>query len=175
MSFIASLDLDKLTATRLWMSLPRTTRAQAATAYLTANAEDPQALVNADMAIADAMRFRPASVRKLTVEKKAQYLASAIRPDDALASMLLQAHHLASQSALLGAFLDALGISHEDGAIDDETDYEIPEADDLAKAAKTLYDGHPAEDVDMYLATLYAIEHDVWGGLRSVLDERAAA
>ena len=52
-----------------------------------------------------------------------------------LAARLLVAYHLAHQRPMMGAFLDALGISHEDGIIAEE-DVKPPSADALKKAAQ---------------------------------------
>ena len=70
----------------------------------------------ADQAIATALKFRPAGVRKLSVDTRIDYLVRRDRPDDALASSLLMALHLGCRQALLRGFLDELsGVDHSSG------------------------------------------------------------
>ena len=67
---------------------------------------------------------------------------------------------------MMGAFLDALGIAHEEGLINDE-DVEAPSEEKLAAAAKAVAAAYPADDVALYLSTLTWQDPDTWGGLRS--------
>ncbi len=54
-----------------------------------------------------------------------------------VAARLLVAYHLAQQRPMMGSFLDALGIKHEEGLIEDE-DVQAPTPEALKHAAKTL-------------------------------------
>ena len=74
------------------------------------------------------------------------------------------AYHLERQRPMMSAFLDSLGITHENGLIADET---LPKQDDakLHKAATELASKFPEEDVSLYFATLVAQDPETWGGL----------
>jgi hypothetical protein len=66
---------------------------------------------------------------------------------------------------MMGAFLDALGIEHEDGLIKDETP-KAPDADTLDKAVTTLAAAYPKADVTRYFWTLLWQDPETWGGLQ---------
>jgi hypothetical protein len=65
---------------------------------------------------------------------------------------------------MMAAFLDALGITHEDGLIADE-ELQPPSAEKLQEAAKTIGGSYPAEDVSLYLSTLMWQDPETWAGL----------
>jgi hypothetical protein len=107
-------------------------------------------------------------VLSLPVEKKARHLAGLAQVSDLLAARLLIAYHLEHQRPMMGAFLDALGIAHEDGLIADDTAPALDEAR-LPEAVKTIREQYPAEDVDLYLHTLRLQDHTTWGGVGAFL------
>ena len=65
---------------------------------------------------------------------------------------------------MMGAFLDGLGIKHEDGLIDTD-DVPKPEPAVLEKAAKAIVAAYPAEDVRLYFTTLLMQDPETWAGL----------
>jgi hypothetical protein len=65
---------------------------------------------------------------------------------------------------MMAAFLDALGIKHEDGLIADE-ELTAPDASKLAAAASTLTRSYPAAEVSLYFSTLLWQDPETWGGL----------
>ena len=94
----------------------------------------------------------------LPVEKKARHLAGMAQVSDLLAARLMIAYHLEHQRPMMGAFLDLLGIAHEDGLIKDEEpkqpDKDIAEietaaqVDDALAALKArLAGGGPASSI----------------------------
>jgi hypothetical protein len=70
---------------------------------------------------------------------------------------------------MLGAFLDALGIAQTDGVIENDERVPPPAAETLREAIASLREHYPADAVDVYLATLLAMDPDFWGGLTEVL------
>jgi hypothetical protein len=115
--------------------------------------------------IARQVKFRPKSVLALPVEKKARHLGGLPQVSDLLAARLLVAYHLEHQRPMMGAFLDALGIAHEDGLIKDE-EPKAPEAETLDRAVATLTAAYPKADVARYFWTLLWQDPDTWGGLQ---------
>ena len=114
-------------------------RLAAATAFWT---DENAALEQAEAIalIARQIKFRPRSVQALGVDKRAKYLAGIAQVSDLLAARLLVVYHLEYQRPMMGAFLDALGITHVDGLIEDETPKQpTPEA--IQAAADTLSAG----------------------------------
>ena len=166
-----NLSLDKLTPARLWPALDEPVRRLAVEAMY---GDDPELRGQADAALAEALRFRPAAVRKLPVDKRVDRFVRRVRPDNTLASTLLTTLHLAHRRTLLGVFLDALGIPHDDGLIPPDHDPEPVAADRLTAAVDTLRGRFDAADVDLYLATLLALDPDVWGGLRPLIESEPA-
>jgi hypothetical protein len=170
MSLLQNLSLDTLTPARLWSALDPSTRTLAARAVYDG---DPEMRSQADHAIATAVRFRPAGVRKLSVEKRIDYLVRVVQPDDALASSLLTALHLGCRQELLGRFLDDLGIPNEDGLIVSEHELEPIAPDQLDPAVGALRERFDRAEVELYLASLLVLDPDVWGGLTEVLRQNA--
>ena len=64
---------------------------------------------------------------------------------------------------MMAAFLDSLGIAHEDGLISDE-ELAAPDAEKLKVAASELTGKFPADDVSLYLATLVSQDPETWQG-----------
>ncbi len=150
---------------QLWKQLPAERKLEAAEAFWSdrnASVEHAEAIV----AIAQRIKFRPKSVIGLSVEKKARHLVTIGVTSELVAARLLVAYHLGHQRPMMGAFLDALGIAHEDGLINDE-DVEAPSDEKLAAAAAAIAAAYPAEDVALYLSTLMWQDPETWGGLRA--------
>jgi len=83
---------------------------------------------------------------------------------------MLVAYHLAHQRPMLGAFLDALGIQHDNGVLAGE-ELKAPEAEKLKAAVAELSSKFPREDVDLYFQTLIVQDPETWGGLADLLPE----
>jgi hypothetical protein len=155
---------------QLWKQLPPERKALAAEAFWRdENAAVEQA--EAVAAIAQRLKFRAKSVISLPVEKKAKYLMSLVGISELLAARLLVAYHLQHQRPMMASFLDAAGISHEDGLIADEN-LEPPSAETLESAATALNASYPSDDVTLYFSTLIWQDPDTWGGLIGMLGAR---
>jgi len=114
--------------------------------------------------IAQRIKFRLKSVIAMPVEKKSHYLLSSPAVSEILAARLLVSYHLAHQRPMMGAFLDALGIAHEQGLIAEEA-VKPPSADALKQAAQAIGASYPAPEVSLYLSTLVWQDPDTWGAL----------
>ena len=155
---------DEMRPARLWRQMPIDQRASAAAAFWR---DEQAALEQAEAValIARHIKFRPKSVLALSVEKKARHLASLAQVSDLLAARLLVAYHLEHQRPMMGAFLDALGIAHEDGLIKDESP-QAPDAGTLDKGVAALTAAYPKGDVARYFWTLLWQDPETWGGLQ---------
>jgi hypothetical protein len=122
--------------------------------------------------IASHMKFRTKSVLALPPEKRVKYLASLPTISDAIVSRALVSYHLEHQRPMMSAFLDSLGIAHENGLIADET-VAAPEPAKLAAAAKALGAAFPIDDVRLYFSTLVSQDPDTWGGLIDEVQQKA--
>jgi hypothetical protein len=154
---------DPVPPSRLWKRMTASQRLRAAQA-LWANEEGAADQQSAAQLIAKQFKFRPKSVHALDGERKARYLASVPEVPDDLAAHLLVVYHLAAQRPMMGAFLDALGIPHENGVI--AGDPVAPEPARLASAVAAVKGAYPADDVALYFDTLLWQDPGTWGGLR---------
>ena len=155
-----------LTPSRLWKTMTVDQRQRAARAFWSdEDATDDQ--VQAALLIAQQKKFRPKTVVSLDLDRKARHLASLVSLPDSLAARALIVYHLKEQRPMMGAFLDALGIRHQNGLI--EEDSVTPDKDKLSPAAAKLESEFPQEDVRLYLNTLVCQDPETWGGLSQVL------
>jgi hypothetical protein len=159
-----------LTPSRLWAGLDPGTRRLAAESLYGEAWEERSSRAEADRAIAATLHFRDDAVRRLPVDKRIDYLVRAIRPDDSLARSLLMALHLVQRSELLSAFLDALGIPQRGGVIDEKVELGSIEEGRLRAAVDGLRERFPTEQIDLYLASLVALDPDVWNGLTPLIE-----
>jgi hypothetical protein len=151
-----------LTPSRLWKQMTPDQRLRAARAFWSdEEATDDQ--LQAALLIAQQKKFRPKTVVGLDVERKARHLASMLSLSDQLAARALILYHLAEQRPMMAAFLDALGIKHDNGLIED--DAVKPDASQLVSAAALLTREFPEPDVRLYLNTLLCQDPETWGGL----------
>jgi hypothetical protein len=75
---------------------------------------------------------------------------------------------------MMGAFLDLLGITHENGLISEEN-VTKPDTGKLKTAAAELSSRYPKEDVTLYFSTLVSQDPDTWGALADITSDVAAA
>jgi len=154
-----------LTPARLWKLMTPEQRQRAAHAFWSdEDATDDQ--IQAVLLIAQKKKFRPKTIVGLDLDRKARHLASLATLPEGLAGRALILYHLAEQRPMMGAFLDALGIAHEQGLI--KEDDVKPDPAKLAPAAAEIAKAYPADDVSLYLNTLFCQDPDTWGGLKEI-------
>src|SRR3954468_24354065 len=138
-------DLSNFRPSKLWRRMPLERRIDAAGLFWEdENSADQQ--MEAVGSIANQMKFRPRSVLGLAPDKRAKYLAQLPTVTDTIAARALVNYHLERQRPMMGAFLDLLGIAHEDGLISEEN-LPKPDAEKVKQAAKDLAAAYPQEDV----------------------------
>jgi hypothetical protein len=160
-----------LTPSRLWKSMTAEQRRRAASA-LWRDDEATSDQMQAALLIAKLMKFRPKTVIGLDEDRKARYLASVSDLPEALAAQMLVVYHLAEQRPMMCAFLDAVGIAHENGLIQEGG--VTPDPTKTAAAAAAIAREYPAHDVSLYLNTLLWQDPAVWGVLRGLPEVTAA-
>jgi hypothetical protein len=156
--------VEEIRPARLWRLMPVDLRTLAAAAFW---ADEQAALEQAEAValIARQIKFRPKSIITLPRDKRARHLAGLVQISDLLAARLVISYHLEHQRPMMGAFLDALGIAHEDGLIKDESPAK-PDDITLDKGVKTLAAAYPKADVARYFWALLWQDPDTWGGLK---------
>lgn len=156
-------DFSDFRPTRVWKRLSPERRLAVAEPFWS-DEQSTEQQAEAIAAIALRMKFRTKSVLALPIEKRVKYLSTLPTISDAIVARAMVAYHLEHQRPMMSAFLDSLGITHENGLIADET---LPKQDDdkLRTAAAELATKFPEDDVSLYFATLVAQDPETWGGL----------
>jgi hypothetical protein len=157
------MDLSPFRPSRIWKRVSSERRLEAAELFWS-DEESSEQQVEAVTAIAGHMKFRTKSVIALPVSKKARYLAGLPNVSDSVAARALVHYHLERQRPMMAAFLDALGIAHDNGLITEET-VPKPDRERLKTAVGSLASSYPSEDVGLYFATLVSQDPDTWGEL----------
>ena len=138
-------------------------RQQAAEVFWT-DEQSADQQIEAITTIASHMKFRTKSVVALPLERKVKYLLGLPAMSDSIAARSLVAYHLEYQRPMMGAFLDALGIAHEDGLIN-EDNVTVPDAEKVKEAAADLTTKFPADEVWLYFSTLVSQDPETWAAL----------
>ena len=154
---------------QLWKDMPLEKRTEAADAFWRDRDSPDIEAQHAEAAVSLARRlnFRMKSIQALPVERRAKHLAQMTDVSDAIATRALIAYHFSAKRPLMSAFLDALGITHENGVIADE-DVPPPARDRLVQAIAATKAAFDAADVDLYLRTLAALDGTTWGNLQGL-------
>jgi hypothetical protein len=166
-----SQDLMAFRPSKLWKKMPPERRVVAAELFW-ADEQSTEQQVEAVAAIASYMKFRAKTVLGLSLDRKIKYLTTLPTISDTIAARALVSYHLERQRPMMGAFLDALGIAHENGLISDEQ-VSKPDAEKLKAAAATLAGAYPAGDVALYFSTLVSQDPDTWGELAQLPETSA--
>jgi hypothetical protein len=121
-------------------------------------------------AVAEIRKVRPVFLeRQPRAQRTAAMLASLTRPMlEPAAANLIRGWLVNKQSALLIQFLDALGIKHEKGVVED-----LPVNVDDAKlktAVDSLLASHPQEVVAVYLVAFNEMNQANWPNLKTMLE-----
>jgi hypothetical protein len=156
-------DLTNYRPSKLWRRMPLERRVDAADLFWNDEHSADQQM-EAVASIASHMKFRPRSVLALAPEKRAKYLAQLPTVTDAIAARALVSYHLERQRPMMGAFLDLVGITHENGLISEEN-VPKPDAAKVKAAAKELATKFPPDEVSLYLATLVSQDPETWEAL----------
>jgi hypothetical protein len=121
------------------------------------------------VSLARRLNFRVKSLQGLAVERRAKHLAHMTDVSDPVATRALIAYHFSTKRPLMAAFLDALGLTHDNGLIEDEQ-IDPPSAEKVAAAVEAVRSSFDATDVDLYLRTLASLDGETWAHLAELLD-----
>ena len=135
------------------------------------NGADRESRSALEIALAAELKFRQQSVRQLAAEKVAGRL---VRMADSLQETVLFQYlfhlHMDKRRPLMVGYLDAVGLPHDDGALDLPEDFEGPDAEMVEKAGRDLA-GAEGRSALVYLGTLMVADEEFWVGLEPVLKE----
>lgn len=121
-------------------------------------------------AVAEARKLRPVFLeRQPRPQRHAAMLATLARPSlEMVTANLLRTWLLKKHKQMLIDFLDALGIAHQEGVVED-----LPPAMDDAKvraAVEALLAKHPPEAVAVYLNAFNEMNEVEWPSLKTMLE-----
>jgi hypothetical protein len=155
----------------LWKELPAEKRLVAAEAFWN-DEHGMEQQVEVIVTLARKLNFRPKSLSSLPLARRTKMLAGMNDVSDAVASRALIAYHMAAERPMMSAFLDSLGIAHDNGLITEE-DVAAPDKDALARGVGAIKAAFPADAVRVYLHTLVLLDGDTWAGLDGLIDSAA--
>ena len=165
-------DLSEFRPSKLWKKMSSERRLEAAELFWS-DEQSTEQQIEAVGALAARMKFRPKSVISLPLDKKAKYLATMPSISDTVAARALVNYHLERQRPMMGAFLDHLGIAHQNGLISEENVVK-PDPAKLKTAAADLSTQYPRQDIVLYFSTLVSQDPDTWGALAEFTSEPTA-
>ncbi len=121
-------------------------------------------------AVAEARKLRPVYFeRQPRTQRNAAMLATLAKPSlEMVTANLIRTWLLKKHTALLGEFLDALGIAHKEGVVED-----LPETMDepkLRAAVDKVVAKYPPEVVAVYLHAFQEMNEVTWPALKSMLE-----
>ena len=124
-------------------------------------------------AVADARKLRPVFLeRQPRLQRHALMMATLSRPgSEMIAASLLRAWLMQKQNAMLVDFLNALGLPHDKGVVEN-----LPESvpdDQLKAAVELLLAKDPAETVALYLNAFNGMNEAHWANLKAMLESDA--
>lgn len=121
-------------------------------------------------AVAEARRVRPTFLeRKPRIDRHKDMIDMLSRPRmNVAAASLIRGWLMNNEKSMLVDFLEALGIEHKDGAVDNLP--ETVEDEKLKSAVESLLTKHPKEKVTVYLHAFDEMNEVQWGNLKGVLE-----
>jgi hypothetical protein len=121
-------------------------------------------------AVAEARKVRPVFLeRQPRIQRHAMMMTTLARPgSELIAAGLLRAWLVQKQNAMLIDFLDALGLPHEKGVVDNLPD-SMPD-DKLRAAVEILLAKYPGEVVALYLNAFNGMNEANWANLKAMLE-----
>jgi hypothetical protein len=153
------------TVRKLWKALTAEERVAAVTAAFTDD-ESGWVKTTTRAAVAGAIKFRPQTVATWPKQKLVAEAARVPIDDVQLLSAFLVDLHLGTRRPMMAAFLDSVGVKHDEGRIDAEASGPIevtPER--LRTAADELASHYPLDEVVTYFLTLLLQDAQTWGGV----------
>ena len=174
---LAALTAAPATAniTGVWAAVPADDQRRALALAIRSDPDMRQALVSLLKKTPRFKSFRPTAFKAWSSEQFADVLKTpAMLSVDVMQAGLI-ALHINERSAMLSAFLDALGIPHEKGLITDAPATLAASESELHRAADDLAARFPRAEVQLYFLTLLVLEPELWGGLAGWLERQGAA
>ena len=136
---------------------------------------EPSSRLLATHQLAQALRFRDETLKKMPADKKAELLASRVgAPEfDQFLEIALMQYHTREKPDMMAAFLDRWSIPHQNGSIEAD-EYARPTAEQVRSAVAELESQYSRQDIALYLASAGLLMDDAWrDGVWPVAEELA--
>ena len=164
---------EGLTTRKLWKALTVAERTQALEAALDAD-EQGVTTVRVQSALVKGKKYRPQTVGGMNRKKLAAELAPVPLDDSFLIDSALIDYHFAHHRPVMTAFLDQLGIPHEEGRLGEDVAQHLPTPDRLRTAADAIAGQFPPDELHVYFLTLVLQDRATWGELGGWMKDRTA-
>lgn len=160
-------DCDRVSPFRVWSALEPDARSAAVRAVLEGDGDLDGSLRNDVLdALASTFNFRRQTLASWPTDRVADpYGAHLKTRDPELLSRLLRALHVAHRRDLLRAFLDNVGVEHEDGLRGDEDPEDAYEVEAVRAAADRLAGASEVDRALTFFLTLVALDDAASPGL----------
>ena len=163
---------DTVTVPELWAALTADERRRGLALSLGDDRDVRRTLVTLLRKTPRYKSFRPTAFGSWSAEQFADALrAPGLLTPDVMQSALI-ALHVQDRSAMLAAFLDAVGIPHQNGLITESVESLPVGQAELLRAADAVAARFPREQVTLYFLTLLVLDPALWGGLKAWLEEQ---
>lgn len=126
-----------------------------------------------DGEVAKLLKFRPQAIRKLPMDQRAKKARGLLQHRSDLAYELLGSYLIKTNRDLITDFLDATGIEHDEGMIED-VEEGLPDESKLEATVTELDQKYTPEDVTLYLS-MCAYQWPESAGLQKLWKARSAA
>lgn len=160
-----------LTHKDLWNALTEAERGEACLAVWQGQDSMSQGARKAILPeLARCLRFREKFLQRKSAEERATLLLKNIkRPDlTGFYGPVLRSWLLCRKSPMLSAFLNALGLPHNNGLIEKEV--QAPDVAGFRKGIQTIHGKFPDKDVAVYLSCLSLLGQDLWDHLPEAIE-----
>ncbi len=135
----------------IWNALTPNEKIAAARACLGAGPADAGLVLKA---VAEGLNFRFATVKKWSPDKAARELPRVPVRDLGTAMVLLRRLHDPGRIPMIASFLDALGVAHDEGRVEEYRGV-VADRDSLRVAAQAMYENHGPRLTAVYLLYLH--------------------
>jgi hypothetical protein len=150
---------------QLWKQMSESQKLRAAEAFWR-ESDGVEQQVEAMALLAQKLKARPRYIQGLPIDKRARHLAHYHEMPDLLAARMLVSYHLAHQRPMMSAFLDAIGIAHDNGLITEDPKGPVT-SEQISAGLAALQGAYPSDDIRLYFSTLLAQDPETWGALRA--------
>ncbi|MEI6563739.1 MAG: hypothetical protein WCO42_05455 [bacterium] len=168
--------MSGMTVKELWGFLTLAEKEDACLAFLEGkDTFSRDALPRVTQELAGVLKFREAFLKRLPPREKARHLR---RMADSptlrhVCDDLLRSWVVSRKNPMLVCFVEAQGLKHTDGILDDSVT--APSLDSVKKGVRAVRDQFPPREVALYMGVMLTVGGDFWTGLAEAVDSEFPA